>query len=757
MSNDLLRKLQLAKAKKQKQKAQATAFTTSKEQDNENTSTESKTDSTTGTRSNGQQDRQEHKRNSQASTTTKSVQRIGISKTASLETLRKLQSASDVPTDSKRHSDNIKNTGTGSGKQEASTKQEAGSTSLLERIRQGREYSTTTDSSTGSADTSTEQPRPTRDSNVLDATVVKKVVEETTDEDRQRGKDEICYDDLNEKQLLAIEYGTQDEPFVLIGPAGSGKTTTVRGMAMELVRRGTIGRLNGYTKTLQLGAPAVAIVSFTNQAVRNIKEALPDEFKTNCTTIHSLLEYAPDKVDKLNPETGEFEEVFKFLPTYGTLEHGNKEEVLACDKLPHLDMIVIEEAGTVSLSLYRTLLSALPYPERTQIVMLGDLNQLPPVFDDAILGFGLLDYKCVELERVYRNVGLVTKLAHRILKGKAMTDNECSNWNLTDDSGTIRFMPFPKWQDWEKDLKRTGESFRRMAREGRFSLQDDVVLIPFNVKFGAIEMNNYILQGITERDNLTVYQVRAGYNVHHLCVGDRVLFNKRYQVITAIEPNKSYVGEPVLPASKYIDRWGNIHPEHRDEVLGLSTGIDASTDDGMDALESMLEAAGNIMKGDINDKETIRRSASHKISMRPLDPNDNQGTLTVGSAGDVNNLIQTAAMTVNKAQGSEFKNVYFILHHSHSVMLNRELLYTGVTRARRNLTIIYSGQHPTRPNQSVFQKGIIRQAIEGITLEQKLTYFRSKRKAEEIQKRIAERKAKKQLLKDEAEELSNGK
>jgi len=45
------------------------------------------------------------------------------------------------------------------------------------------------------------------------------------------------------------------------------------------------------------------------------------------------------------------------------------------------------------------------------------------------------------------------------------------------------------------------------------------------------------------------------------------------------------------------------------------------------------------------------------------------------------------AMTVHKSQGSEYDRVFLFLPDADSPVLNRELLYTGITRARRSLTV----------------------------------------------------------------------
>jgi exodeoxyribonuclease V alpha subunit len=44
-------------------------------------------------------------------------------------------------------------------------------------------------------------------------------------------------------------------------------------------------------------------------------------------------------------------------------------------------------------------------------------------------------------------------------------------------------------------------------------------------------------------------------------------------------------------------------------------------------------------------------------------------------------------MTVHKSQGSEFDEVLLVLPDRDSPVLTRELIYTALTRARRNVTI----------------------------------------------------------------------
>lgn len=85
------------------------------------------------------------------------------------------------------------------------------------------------------------------------------------------------------------------------------------------------------------------------------------------------------------------------------------------------------------------------------------------------------------------------------------------------------------------------------------------------------------------------------------------------------------------------------------------------------------------------------------------------------------NIIHAYAMTVHKSQGSQYRDVYICCHVSSSRMLNRNLLYTAVTRARRSVTVLgqpgafYSALNTVPFRMTVLQQLIARKALlEGI-------------------------------------------
>ncbi|MCK5683923.1 ATP-dependent RecD-like DNA helicase, partial [bacterium] len=60
------------------------------------------------------------------------------------------------------------------------------------------------------------------------------------------------------------------------------------------------------------------------------------------------------------------------------------------------------------------------------------------------------------------------------------------------------------------------------------------------------------------------------------------------------------------------------------------------------------------------------------------------------SFSEIDQILPAYAITVHKSQGSEFKKVYLLLNNHHHVMLQRNLIYTAVTRAKKSIKIIGS-------------------------------------------------------------------
>ena len=86
---------------------------------------------------------------------------------------------------------------------------------------------------------------------------------------------------------------------------------------------------------------------------------------------------------------------------------------------------------------------------------------------------------------------------------------------------------------------------------------------------------------------------------------------------------------------------------------------------------------------------------------------DADGERLVEYARDDWSQLQLAyAITSHRAQGSEWPNVVIVLSQSHYMMLQRNLLYTALTRARMRAVIIVSGGLQNKQTGQIYKTAL---------------------------------------------------
>ncbi|MBE7452205.1 MAG: ATP-dependent RecD-like DNA helicase [Kofleriaceae bacterium] len=176
---------------------------------------------------------------------------------------------------------------------------------------------------------------------------------------------------LAPQQRAAVVAAAVDKCVVVTGGPGVGKTTIIRavvGLAARMRRR------------CALAAP-------TGRAAKRLAEATGRE----ALTLHRLLEYSP--------QSGEFQR--------------DRDHPL------ELDLLVVDECSMVDLALFRALVVALP--PRTQLVLVGDVDQLPSVGAGAVLADVIASGAAtvVRLTEIFRQAAAsrIVTSAHQINHG----------------------------------------------------------------------------------------------------------------------------------------------------------------------------------------------------------------------------------------------------------------------------------------------------------------------------------------------------
>lgn len=513
---------------------------------------------------------------------------------------------------------------------------------------------------------------------------------------------------FDESQLHAVEVLKSNTHACMTGAAGTGKTTTTKKAVQEIVdtlpsvdmttyfKRGldNAGDPDDEYEVPESLIPAVACVAFTGRASQQIKKNFPQDWWGNIMTIHRLLAFYPEYYDEF--EDGELKKKVRFVPGYTQF-----------NKLPW-KVILIDEAGMLGVDLWHQLLAACT--DDCRIIMIGDINQLPPTHGKSVFGFAMAKWPTVELTHIHRQKGVNNSIvdnAWRIIKGQ---------YPKSDD---------PKSNDWkfvmmeiDSDSNKASRQLRKWLGTIRGNLYDpirDSVITPINAfdetsgfALGQDPLNRELAIQFNSESGRHV--IDAGRERKYFAVGDKVMATKNDHeagitngmtgIITGLTLNPAYTKNP----GRYgliedVNEWMAGHAQEVDEDFEMS-------------LEDLSELIQNEPKK--QEKEGGRGPSSHIVTVK-FGEGDHAFEMSFGSLSEVCSLQVAYVVTCHKMQGGEAPFIVIICHQAHKRMLNREWLYTAVTRASGRCVILY-----TKMGMSA---AINKQTIKGKDLKEKVESF----------------------------------
>ena len=509
---------------------------------------------------------------------------------------------------------------------------------------------------------------------------------------------------LGDDQQAAVDMALSGKSFLLCGKAGTGKTTCLQAIYQALLTHPAVHdteyKLAGTSE--RLIAPSIACISFTNPAVRNLYSKLSanpdiaDSAGANILTGHALLEFAP--VQYAPGETGP-----RFLP--------RRTRTNPLD-ITHL---LIDEGTLIATgpnSLWSYLQEA--FPRVCQIIIIGDANQIPSIGGPSILAHGLLKLPVVELTTVRRQAldNPIISQALACIEGRQI--KETYRIEAGNPVG-IRVQPWARnpsqVQPLSDYLLQVKHNLPRLIEAGHYDPAQDMLLCPYNketaTSISCHTLNAIVGTHLARKRGALVHEIQTGYNQHYLSIGDRIIYNKQPATITDITENPSYFGKRPRQASLTLDYFG---------VDSAAPAQASLTPNDLDLDYASYNIGAISMDTKADDEEGLTRQASHIISIRY----DDGTTAQLQSAGDLSpqSFYLGYALTVHKAQGSEWRRVWFFIHQTHATALSRELIYTAMTRPRELMTFVCQPQ--------LLAKAIKTQRIRGASLTEKAAFLGAK-------------------------------
>ncbi|MEO5721361.1 MAG: exodeoxyribonuclease V subunit alpha [Chthoniobacterales bacterium] len=295
-----------------------------------------------------------------------------------------------------------------------------------------------------------------------------------------------------------------------------------------------------------------------------------------------------------------------------------------------LDLLVVDEASMVALPLMAKLFEALP--ARTRVILLGDRDQLASVEPGAVLA----------------------DMA---------------------EAASVPGSPL------------TGSLFA-LSRNYRFGNENAIYRLSQAIRAGDVEVALPILTG-NDAEELASAHLPEAANLH-AAIGSAVVAHYS-DYLSATDPSEALarLGRfRVLCALRQgphgVEKINSLVESalREKDLIPPSAGLYR----GMPLLVTRNDYQANLFNGD--------------IGVILPDPTEDNGQLWAWFIGADNQPRRISparlpehelayAMTVHKAQGSEFESVLLILSAEENVVMTRELVYTGLTRASKKVTIWY--------------------------------------------------------------------
>lgn len=347
-----------------------------------------------------------------------------------------------------------------------------------------------------------------------------------------------------------------------------------------------------------------------------------------------LLAAPTGRAAKRMTETTGFEArtIHRLLEINGTVEEGRGAEFERNEENPlEADVIIIDEMSMVDIHLFKALLEAVSVG--TRLIMVGDVNQLPSVGPGQVL-HDLIESDCfpvVILQKIFRQAqeSDIVLNAHRINAGERISfDNKSRDFFLLE-----RTEPGVIYKHMIQLIR---EKLPRYVDADPFDIQ---VLTPMRKGSLGVEILNGILQKYLNPESPQKKEYQTGERLFR--EGDKVMqIKNNYQIAWEV---RSRYGIPV------------------DKGMGVFNG-------DMGIVRDISEPAQTM---------TVEYD-EHRLVEYPF--------------SQLDEIELAYAITIHKAQGSEYPAVILPLLTGPRLLLNRNLLYTGVTRARKCVTILGSSR-----------------------------------------------------------------
>jgi len=427
-------------------------------------------------------------------------------------------------------------------------------------------------------------------------------------------------------QKIAAAVSITKRISVISGGPGTGKTTTVAKLLVLLIEQGLA---TGISLRIQLAAPTGKASARLSDSVINAIDNI------DCT--QEVIDIIPSDCSTIHRLLGVTRKHYKF-------KHDRNNQL-------HLDVLIVDEASMIDLGLMARLLDALPPYAR--LILLGDHEQLPSV----------------------EAGNLLSDLCHFTRQGysspKVLQLNEITGFNLESTNDSIKSL----WGDGVCILKKSY----------RFHEDSGIGKIAGAVNEGETLFFNSML--LTTYSDLDFYeQTNEDWDrfLSMVCKGYFQYLNRIKEHDSPINIIEAFNEFRVLCAVRH-GYYGTTNINQAIQNGLINKGLLNVSDVwylGRPVLITRNDYGLGLFNGDVGIT-LLDKNGKFRVCFGSLE--DDLRYLLPSQLPDHETVF---AMTIHKSQGSEFDHAAMVLPNTMNPVLTRELIYTGITRSRRQLSIM---------------------------------------------------------------------
>lgn len=426
-------------------------------------------------------------------------------------------------------------------------------------------------------------------------------------------------------QWMACLCGFLNNFTIITGGPGTGKTSTVNKLIYLML-------VDDPELKINIVAPTGKAASRLKESQLNLANNAPEYYDKSivnlitqipCSTIHSLLGYLPNSI------------------------HFKHNSTLPLDT----DVLIIDESSMIDLQLFYKLFQAIN-PQRTKVIMLGDRHQLASVEMGNVFG---------ELCKSINDKNILSIIYH----------NKIQEFFPNNSLPYFESQKYSLIQDHVIELVKSYR-FKDDAGIGMLSkavLSEDIDLIEKIWNFPPPELNTF-----TEIDYTFLASEFLKEDAYFYTNDIKDALNKinNFKILSTQNEGSNGVAEINNHIESELQKRGVIKKTGRfynNQIILITKN--------QPELQIYNGDIGLIRERIVNNEKTLLAYFDDPI----------HGFKTVIPL-EILSFSTAYCMTIHKSQGSEFNHVALVFPNNDiEHLLNKEILYTGLTRAKEKLTI----------------------------------------------------------------------